>query len=184
MGQSQVLRFNGVMWSTVDVPQPGGTGTGFSELNSVKCIGANDCWAAGTFGQVGVTGRVKALDQLLHFNGRSWSKVSAPNPDGTANGNLNLLSGLTCSSDSNCWAVGQFGGDNSGATRAVNSALRWNGKKWQKAGPPNPGVTSNDLLGVKCTSVSRCFAVGAAFTAGTPNFDELLQWNGKKWSLR
>ena len=124
---------------------------------------------------------MKALDQLLRFNGRNWSKVKAPNPDGTATGKFNLLDGVTCSSKINCWAVGQFGGAPSGSRRSLNSALRWNGKKWQKAGTPDPGTADDNLLGVKCTSASRCFAVGQAFTAGIPAFDELLQWNGSKW---
>ncbi len=175
-----MLRWNGKKWQTSSIPNPGGTGNGDdNELAGLSCPSARNCWAVGTFGRINSPGdRLKAQDLVLHFNGRSWSKAKAPNPDGTGNGKINLLNGVTCSSSTNCWAVGQFG-----QGPASNSALRWNGKNWQEVTTPNPGLTTNDLLGARCTGLKDCFAVGVAFTAGDPEFAELLRWNGQKWAV-
>ncbi len=68
----------------------------------------------------------------------------------------------------------------------LNEALRWDGKKWSNVKTPNPGGAAqndgNSLNGVACTSASNCWAAGDVVTSGVFN-DELLHWNGKKWSV-
>jgi hypothetical protein len=176
-----MLHWNGTKWSNHSVPNPGGTAfTDDNEINALSCTSKSSCWAAGTFGQIKFgPGRVKSLDEVLHFNGRSWSKVGAPNPGGTQTGDFNVLDDVTCSSAARCWAVGETGG--SGAM--FNSALLWNGKKWKKIGTPDPSVNTNELFGVRCSNADNCFAVGGAFTPGSPAFDEVLQWDGKQWHI-
>jgi hypothetical protein len=176
-----LLHWNGKKWATASAPNPGGTSAGDdNEIKALACTSSSNCWASGAFGQVDARQvRTRGLDELLHWNGRSWSKVTAPNPDGTSGGSLNELDAVTCSSASSCWATGDFGG----MSKTRNLAIRWNGKKWQKAGTPDPATSLNDLLGVRCTSGSNCFAVGEAFSAGSPTVDEILHWNGKKWAV-
>jgi hypothetical protein len=182
-----LLRWNGTKWKTASVPNPGGTGAGDdNEIKALSCASASNCWATGAFGRINPDlNRTMGLDELLHWNGRSWSKATAPNPGGTSGDSLNELDAVTCSSAVSCWATGEFGGN--GSNPARNLAVRWNGKKWQKAGTPNPAGTGtgdvNDLLGVRCTSSSNCFAVGEAFTVGLPTVDEILHWNGRKWQV-
>jgi hypothetical protein len=178
--RNELLHWNGKKWATASVPNPGGTGAGDdNEIKALSCTSPSNCWASGAFGQIDLQlTRTKGLDELLHWNGRSWSKATAPNPDGTGSTSLNELDAVTCTSASNCWATGDFG-----MSPTRNLAVHFNGKKWQKAGTPDPATTVNDLLGVRCTSASNCFAVGEAFSAGSPTVDEILHWNGKKWQV-
>jgi hypothetical protein len=178
-----MLHWNGRNWGTASVPNPGGTGSGAdNEIKALSCTSASNCWASGAFGQIDPRlNRTTGLDELLHFNGRSWAKVIVPNPGGTSSGSLNELDAVTCSGATNCWATGEFGGN--GVSGARNLAIRFTGKKWHKVGTPNPATTVNDLFGVRCTGSKNCFAVGEAFSAGSPAVDEILQWNGKKWGV-
>jgi hypothetical protein len=181
-----VLRWNGKKWQTMaSVPNPGGTGAGAdNEIKSLACTSGTNCWASGAFGRIDPDlNRTRGLDELLHWNGRSWSKAAGvPNPDGVGGTSLNELDAVTCSGASVCWATGEFG---SGASPVRNLAIRFNGKKWQKTATPDLAGTGtgdvNDLLGVRCTGSANCFAVGSAFTPGSPTIEVILHWNGKKW---
>ena len=43
---NQALRWNGMKWTQVRTPNPGGTSDGDqSEINSIRCASAKDCWA-------------------------------------------------------------------------------------------------------------------------------------------
>jgi len=68
-----------------------------------------------------------ALNQAMHWNGRVWRLVPAPDPGGTSHIDVNQLQAVHCTSSARCWAVG-FGQPN-GANR-LGVALRWNGTKW------------------------------------------------------
>src|SRR5207248_10865797 len=128
------LRWNGRSWSEVSTPNSGGT----SQLEDVACISATNCWAVGS---VGTNGGAVALNEALRWNGSSWSKVATPNPGGTASVDDNYLYGVACTSATNCWAVGQYGGGNSGN---ATQALRWNGKSWAQVATPSPGGTGRN----------------------------------------
>jgi hypothetical protein len=93
-GQALVERWDGTSWSIVTVPQVG------SILNAVTCLSTSDCWAAGPY----YTPNPPARTLLMHWDGAAWTKVSSPNTSATESNNL---SGVTCTSSSNCWAVGE-----------------------------------------------------------------------------
>src|ERR1700694_5240533 len=104
----------------------------------------------------------------------TWSIVSAP-------GN-NPLSGVTCVSASDCWAVG--GSFFSGGT-VQSLAQHWNGSAWSIVTTPNTSPSqTNDLIGVACASSSDCWAVGIA-DSGIGSSEETLaeHWNGSAWSI-
>jgi hypothetical protein len=63
-------------------------------------------------------------------HGKKWTKVTAPDPDGTGAGKGNELFAATCVSSANCWAVGNYGSTTVGDGVGRNEALHWNGKKW------------------------------------------------------
>jgi len=182
--RNEVLRWNGTRWSRVNAPNPGGTKPGgVNEAFALGCA-VDSCWAAGTYGSTNGPGT--NLDEVLHWNGKSWTKASAPNPDGTGTGAGNQLFAATCLSSANCWATGISGSVAVGVGVGRNVALHWNGRKWRKVATPNPGGTAtgdiNELEGVRCVSSGNCWAVGflESETAGVRN--EILHWNGKKWS--
>jgi hypothetical protein len=182
---NEALHWNGTGWSLITTPSPGGTATGdFSHLAGLSCTSASNCWAAGSYGSEGT--QFTALNQILHWDGRQWSQVTTPNPDGTSAGAGNLLAGVACTSAGNCWAVGDYGSIGGGAGTVLNEALRWNGTNWSLVTTPDPAGTGNGetnmLNGVRCASANSCWAVGTQIP-GQYDLNEALQWNGSNWSI-
>jgi hypothetical protein len=175
---NEALRWNGKSWLLVATPNPGGRTTSDGQvINGVACVSAADCWAVGDF----ITPGGATLNEALHWNGKRWSKVTSPNPGGTA---LNIINGVACIRAADCWAVGEFQ-NSAGAT--LNEALHWNGQKWSNVAGPNPGGTAsssdtNVINGVACVSAADCWAVGDVITPGGATLNEALHWNGKRWS--
>jgi hypothetical protein len=181
---NQAMHWNGRKWSPVSTPNPGGTRAyGENEAFALGCA-ADSCWAAGTYGSTKTPGT--NLNEMLHWNGKSWAKVAVPNPDGTGTGAGNQLEAATCVSSADCWAVGNYGSITPGVGVGRNEALHWNGRAWRRVKTPNPGGTAtgevNALLGVRCVSSANCWAVGVLANATTGYRDEILHWNGKKWA--
>jgi hypothetical protein len=92
-----------------------------------------------------------------------WSIVSSPNTSAT---DYNSLSGVTCVSASECWAVGYyFTSDN-----FVDQTLieRWDGTSWAIVSSPNTSTTQSNLLySVTCGSAPDCWAVGYYYNASS-----------------
>jgi hypothetical protein len=182
-GSSPVLRnlalhWNGTKWSQSHTPNPGGTAAGHvSELSGEGCI-SGGCWAAGVYGTQSGLAITTGHDEILRWNGKHWRRAAAPNPLGGE------LIGLVCESARNCWAVGNQG---TMGTGIVNQAVHWNGTKWHLVTTPNPaGSASGDfstLIGVRCTSKTNCWAVGASIPSGGKILEEILRWNGTKWKV-
>ncbi len=155
------------------VPTPGSAGG----LNGDFCISANDCFAVGqATNRKGV-----GVNEALRWNGMMWALTATPRP----NADSTTLNGITCVSASGCFAVGYYF-NNTAAT--LNEALRWNGTEWSLIGTPDPGGTAslrhqNQLKGVACVSVSDCFAAGNYTGTAGATLNEVLRWNGTKWSL-
>lgn len=161
------------------VPKPGNS----SVLNGVFCTSAANCWAVGTYTpSAGNGGR----NEVLHRNGRKWSQQTTPDPDGTGTGAGNQLFAASCTSATSCWAVGYYGSISGGTGVVLNEALRWNGRKWSLTTTPNPAGTAkldeNQLLGVRCSSASRCWTVGGQDKSGDSEVSQALHWNGTRWS--
>ncbi len=157
-------------------PAPGAK----SLLVHVACTSAPNCWAVGGFG----ANNGAVLNQALHWNGKNWSQVSTPEPGGTSSGSQQILTGIACTSASNCWAVGY---EEPSSGPQLNDALHWNGAHWSQVSTPDPGGAltgdTNELLGVACASATSCWAVG--YTRGAypaPELNQVLHWNGTHWS--
>jgi hypothetical protein len=181
--RNEALHWNGKTWSPAKTPNPGGTKPGaVNEAFALGCA-VNSCWAAGTDGSTEPSAR--NLNEMLHWNGKNWAKTTTPNPDGTKAGANNELGAITCLVPADCWAVGNSGSNIVGVGVGRNVALHWNGRKWRKVATPNPAGTAtgdvNILLGVRCVAAGNCWAVGAQESA-TGIRDEILHWNGTKWS--
>src|ERR1700722_35955 len=132
-------------------------------LYSVYVPSAADCWSIG----YDETSHGGWLNKILHWTGKKWVSVSAPNPGGTTLDGTNDLHSVRCVSAANCWAVGYY----SKSLTEFTQALRWNGTKWTRAATPSPGGTLHqdvsELQDVACTSVSSCWAVGDYGKLGT-----------------
>jgi hypothetical protein len=93
------------------------------------------------------------------------------------------LTGVTCVSSTNCFAVGFFSVSGSGLDKTLIE--RWNGVRWSVVTSPNPaGAKLSRLFGVACQSSSSCFAVGNQYVTTSRSGTTLIErWNGTAWSI-
>lgn len=160
-----ILHWNGTRWEQMPSPSPGT----FNRLYSLRAVSASDAWAVG----VSSSG-AGDMTLILHWNGTRWKRVPSPDPGGT--GSDNDLFGVTATSRSDAWAVGEV----FASGKITTLIVRWNGRRWTRVASPNPG-RSNELFGVAATSGSNAWAVGDA-TNGTAFQTLVLHWNGRRWT--
>ena len=168
VAQTLVEKWNGTSWSIVSSANVSPTQS--SVLTGIACNSSSDCWASGAF----LNGSV-AQTLIEHWNGATWAIVSSPNTSGAQS---NKLSGIACTSASNCWAAGYY---NNGT---VDQTLveRWNGTAWSIVASPNTSTSQNDdLYGITCGSANDCWAVGAY--SGTVQQTLTEHWNGTAWTI-
>jgi len=163
---NQALQWNGSSWVRIATPDPGLAGSGLRALNGVSCVSHADCWAVGAH----ISDRGISRNAVLQWNGASWSAVSAPNPGQNVAGNSRELSGVTCVSASDCWAVGSYV---SKAGTGRNEVVRWNGTEWRQVATHSIGA----LSGVACMAAANCWAV-----QGQTSDTGAVHWNGTSWS--
>jgi hypothetical protein len=86
---------------------------------------------------------------------------------------------VSCSSKTNCEAVGEGG--------AINNfviAEHWNGRKWDLQKTPKTRGDGADLRAVSCVTKTSCEAVGQYFHSLTSSVLLGERWNGHKWTLQ
>ena len=181
---NEALHWNGRKWSLAAVPDNAQSSSdAFNMLQGLACTSAANCWATGSDGFRGSS--PVTINQAMHWNGHEWSSVPIPQPDGVDAFTSNVLTGVSCSSPANCWAVGYLGNLDHVAP-VLSQALHWNGSAWSVASVPSPGGSadgdSSFLYGIRCTSRTSCWAVGQAQPSGQAGRNALLHWNGTKWS--
>jgi hypothetical protein len=165
--EALIERWNGTAWKVVPSPTPGTS----SVLYAVAATSGSNAWAAGTF----FTGAAFQT-LILRWNGSTWKKVASPNPGGASNNHF--LRGVSVTSGSNAWAVGDYHDGTSYRTLIE----RWNGTVWKRVPSPNPGGASTDniLYGVAATSSSNAIAVGS-YRSGSASRTLTERWNGSAW---
>lgn len=155
---SLIEKWDGSSWSIVESPNQG---TRDNYLYSVTCTSASNCWAVGAY-----IDDNSAFHTLIEKrDGNSWTIVSSPN-QGV---NDNRLYGVTCTSESQCWAVGFAG------TQTLIE--KWDGNLWTIVNSPSPGI----LESVTCTSASQCWAVGLVSSDIVHTLIE--RWDGNSWTV-
>ncbi len=175
--------WNGVGWS-IDT-----TASNAGLLFSVNCLGADDCWAVG--GTLDPAAGDVTGSLALHWDGLSWSTAVIPQ----SGENVDQLSSVSCTSATDCWAVGAaspnpFDSDvlpnllykSAGAEPWL---IHWDGSTWSGSIHPDPqSPTGGALTGTTCVTSTDCWAVGSTMNAAG-HFSEPLveQWNGAAWSV-
>jgi hypothetical protein len=164
-------------WAVVTSPNQGFAGE--NHLLADSCPDISHCWAVGYF--------VDTHNQTLaeHWNGTSWTIVLPANQLNVAAEEANELTGISCVTDTDCWAVGQY--QDTSATGLPFEPLyeHWDGASWTIPTTALPGVTSNSywLNGVSCVDTSDCWAVGYRTTSPpTSTLAFTARWNGSSWS--
>ena len=180
---NESMRWNGRRWSLLTTPDPAGTSQGaVNTLLRLTCASPRSCWAVGAYGSTTSSGPTR--NEVLHWDGHAWTVTSVPDPGAASN----TLFGVYCSAARSCWAVGEFGYTLAGGDVERNVALRWSGARWSRVTTPDPAGTAghdlNELLGVRCASRTSCWAVGFSQVRGGRARDEILHWNGRKWSVK
>jgi phosphodiesterase/alkaline phosphatase D-like protein len=127
-----------------------------------------------------------------------WAVQTMANPE-----TENMLRDVSCSSASECTAVGYWGAQRwdgsswkvqtGGAAEAVScvsstacfsissgSAAFWNGTEWKAQTTPTP--TGMSLKDISCSSATECTAVGSYSSSGTKTL--AMRWNGAEWKLQ
>jgi streptogramin lyase len=153
---------------------PGATS---SILRSIACSAGSNCDAVGYTTSAG-----KIVTLAEHWDGKEWMVRSTPNPAGASE---SRLEGVSCTSASNCMAVGNY---KAGSVVAA-LAERWNGSTWSLVTTPASGTPAPYLYGISCSGPSDCWAVGkSGYQQGEevehkPVSAALLEhWNGA-WSI-
>jgi hypothetical protein len=147
-----IERWNGSGWSINASPNPAGIAV--TGLAGVQCTSATFCVAVGSYF---MNSSDSSAERTLveHWNGTAWKIVASPNHSAVSDSGL---TGVSCTSATNCFAVGHYTTDV--ATRTL--VERWNGTKWSIVASPNPAnVEQTELTGVTSRSASSCFAVGS-----------------------
>ena len=171
-----VERWDGKTWAVVASPNPKDLQAG---LVDVSCTSPTNCMAVGSASSfpnpfVGVV-QTTLMEQ---WNGKHWTILASPNAGGV---DTNDLSGVSCTSPTNCIAVGTAY-NNVGPFRTL--VERWNGKTW--AIVASPKVAGFSLSRVSCTSPTSCVAVGFDDNSPDPGVFATvalaMNWNGKTWA--
>jgi hypothetical protein len=164
-------RWNGSRWSLQATPNP--AGAQFAQLYGVSCAGSS-CEAVGIY--FDSSGAIVPLGE--RWNGTAWHAQPVPNP---ARASINGLGSVSCSSSSDCTAVGL--GNQDGTPFTLGE--RWNGTRWRLQAVPSPvGAAENVLNGIACPATNACVAVGTAGPTRGVFSTEALRWNGRMWRLQ
>lgn len=141
----------------------------FGALYDVSCSSTTMCVAVGY--RTPVDARVPAA---FHWNGTSWSQHTVPSPVGAEQV---TLTGVACTSSTNCEAVGYWQAD---LFSSEMFAARWNGSSWSLQTTPDLAGQSS-LNAISCSSAHNCTAVGwkKPATVGHPLVE---RWNGTTWT--
>jgi hypothetical protein len=121
---------------------------------------------------LGGVSTVPVLHAAQAASGAAWMGLTAGS---AATGIAGQLNGVTATSASDAWAVGDYWSGKTG-TAPVTLILHWNGTRWSRVASPSP-VSGDELSGVSATSSANAWAVGGS--AGVPL---ILHWNGTRWS--
>ena len=167
--------WNGTSWRVGNSPNP--VGAIGSILKSVSCTAAAACTAVGF--TVKPSGRTFVLAEA--WDGTKWTIQTTPVPIGGASYKWSELNGVSCLTSTACMAVGDYA--LSDAQPFAGMAESWNGKTWTVQRLPHPaGSSLSPLIGVSCTGLRSCTAVGKSATgARTVTLTEV--WDGSAWNI-
>jgi hypothetical protein len=173
-GKALAAHWNGKAWSDQSVASP----DQFNALGGVSCTAVKDCVAVGTGGSV--TSSALDLAPLAeHWTGGKWAVLTVPDP--APAGDASELNSVSCTSATNCMAVGDY--SDQADTTDTTVAEQWNGATWTVLTTPSPAKFS--ILGsVSCPSAGHCIAVGGSSATATGAVSPLTEvWNGSTWTV-
>jgi hypothetical protein len=164
--------WNGSVWTMLNPLIPVGSVAVAPE--SVTVLAPDDVWLAGTYQGPEFTEYTLAE----HWNGKLWKVVPTPEPSYY---DLETLNGLSATSDSDLWAVGDYDDKHSGYLPLI---LHSDGTKWSQATSPSPSPGYGaDLNAVSADSTTDAWAVGTYETDQSAYVPLVEHWDGSSWSI-
>jgi hypothetical protein len=161
-------QWNGADWTKLKTASPAGAAQ--SSLAGVSCTSAAACTAVGYYEK----SSGPALTLAERWNGKTWEVESTPDAGGSTDGDY--LQSVSCSSPTECNAVGYYGSGSDTSTLAE----QWNGAAWTVQSTWNSGDSTNELTGVSCLSPTDCNAVGY-YGSGSDALTLAEQLNDGAW---
>jgi hypothetical protein len=162
--QPLILRWQGARWVGSAAPR---VALGYGNLVAVSAASATDVWAVGS--QTDVTGRIGATTGLvMHFDGRSWSTVRTPMPDGSK------LDAVAVAGPGDVWASGA---DCSGPD-CVAAVWHLSSGTWQQV-PLNGGTEATALVAFGPGNV---WSLGYQLLPDNSKSDHVEHWTGKSFT--
>jgi len=162
--------WNGSSWSVAATPNPSGEN---AQLKDVSCTSSTACTAVGSY-YTTANGYVPLAER---WNGTQWSLQSPALP---AEGRTTEFSDVSCSSATDCIAVGTtpLKVGEGPYYEATPFAEHWDGTSWSITTTVNPSTPSDQLYKVSCSAANSCVALG-----GSEGSQFAEYWDGSKWSL-
>jgi hypothetical protein len=172
-GQSLIEHYNGTSWSVVASTSPGVTD---NPLLGVTCTASSQCFAVGREEMSSASDTSGLIEQ---WNGSAWATTAAAAILAPVS---NELYGISCLSDSNCWAAGY---SNSSSGLGQTLIEQWDGTSWAIVSSPNSGgiTQSNMLSAINCVASSDCWAVGGVENSSLVTQTLIEHWNGTAWTI-
>jgi hypothetical protein len=170
----QAESWNGKAWKNVAVATPkGATDTA---LQAVSCKAATACLAVGEY-----TTKAGQFPYALFWNGSVLTPIATPpQPKGAS---LFTLSAVSCLAPKSCVVAGSS--MVSGGSAFDVFADTWNGTKWTASAAATPGgYTLAGFNGLRCFSLTSCYAAGDGFTSGGDAKLLIAAWNGEAWTAQ
>jgi hypothetical protein len=182
-----VEHWNGVSWSLTPVPALANAGRHHEQsLVSVAGLSPDDVWALGNASVNGAT----YLNRLLHWNGRVWTRIAAPEPSSTSGlGSISLLTALAIDPATGLpWAVGGHL-QGVGESFTFDGALfgTWTGANWVNEPTPTGSVP---LVAISFAADHDVWAIRRSALVASPDGthwgaggeSSVMRWNGTRWA--
>jgi hypothetical protein len=190
-----IEHWNGRSWKIQPSPKPSfhlqGLPLAEIPLMGVAATSSTNAWAVG-YGYWHDNSNSATRTLIEHWNGKAW-KIQA-----SAKLRFSALSGVSATSSTNAWAVGEY---HTAPPEEYGKTVieHWNGRSWKIQPSPNPsfnfhpingqqGPDEIPLMGVAATSSTNAWLVGYAdwdlddyiFVSRTL----IEHWNGKAWKIQ
>jgi hypothetical protein len=155
--------WQGQSWGEMALAETSGV-----DLFSVSCPTSSFCLAVG---RTEFEGSQSSPVAEAWENGVWTAEQPLPSPDG---GYANLF-GVSCSTSTDCIAVGAQDAGSS----TIPFAEQWSSGTWSVAATPDEGI---ELLGISCAATNWCVAVGGT-QQGEYGRPLVEQWDGSRWAI-
>jgi hypothetical protein len=155
--------------------------TATTALDAVTCVGAGDCWAVGCSAATTAAGCAVPGSGLLqplieHYASGEWHVVNSPSTGALGQA---YLTGVACSTSSDCWAVGSASvgvlyGSGTPVPTIPPVLMRYSSGRWTLVDAPQVAGQVLSLNAISCVPGGTCWAVGG-WNAGPSSGGALVE---------